>query len=262
MTCFSHALVKPPGRSFASGLTSANEGPPDYDKALAQHASYCEALAKCGLKITRIAADEAFPDGTFVEDAALVTARGAVLTLPGAPSRRGETDSLAPALIAFFAKLERIALPGTLDGGDVAQAGEHFFIGQSARTNAEGAAQLQAQLRAWDFSSTVVDMRTTPQLLHLKSGISYLGNGTWAVMQGLDEIATVLGIKSSAAVVCVDAEEGYAANCVRINDRVLVAGGYPRFTAALRARGFLPLEVDVSEFRKMDGGLSCLSLRF
>jgi dimethylargininase len=258
---FSHAIVRPPGRSFADGLTTSTEGRPDYHRAVEQHGRYCEALRACGLSVTEVAADEAHPDATFVEDTAIVSAHGAVVTVPGAPSRRGEVAAIQRALQRFFSRPVQMTLPGTLDGGDVAQADEHFYIGLSQRTNAAGAQQLATLLRGLGFSTDVVDMGASPALLHLKTGIAYLGDGVWVLATGAADIAAQLGA-ADGQIIRVAAGESYAANCVRINDRVLVAEGYPHLLQALRERGYAPLPVDVSEFRKMDGGLSCLSLRF
>ncbi len=144
MTQFRRAIVRPPSRTFADGLTASSLGPPDLDKALAQHATYCAALERCGLTLTYLAADDALPDSTFVEDPAILTAKLAILTNPGAPSRRGEVASIARALPEFFDHIVRIETPGTVDGGDVCQADEHFFIGLSDRTNEDGARQLAA----------------------------------------------------------------------------------------------------------------------
>ena len=133
---FSRAIVRTPGQSFANGLTaSAALGRPDIDLALAQHAAYCEALRRCGLEVTVLPPDERFPDGTFVEDTAVVAARTAVATRPGAPTRTGEVEVVAAALRHFRPALEQIQAPGTVDGGDVCQAEDHFLIGVSARTN-------------------------------------------------------------------------------------------------------------------------------
>jgi dimethylargininase len=143
-----------------------------------------------------------------------------------------------------------------LDGGDICEAGEHFFLGVSHRTNEEGARQLAASLASNGFTSEVVDVRGVQSILHLKSGVSYIGENTLVV---IEEMA---GLFPGYERIVVTREESHAANCVRVNDRVLVPAGYPRLAGELRVRGFDPLELDMSEFQKMDGGLSCLSLRF
>ena len=259
---FTRAIVRRPSENFAAGLTSAQSGPPDVAKALQQHERYCDALRGCGLEVTIIDAAPDYPDGTFVEDTAIVTPRGAVVTRPGAESRRGEVESVAPALRKFFGHVQQITAPGTVDGGDVCEADGHYLIGLSQRTNEEGARQLAEHLRHMHYTASVVDVRGSPALLHLKSGISYLGAGRWVAAQevrGTFESWSGLPVRE---LIVAQTPESYAANCVRINDAVLVPEGYPRIAAQLRDKGYKPLPLEVSEFRKMDGGLSCLSLRF
>ena len=127
---FTRAIVRPPAASFASGLSSATEGPPDLNLALAQHSAYVEALRACGLNVTPLQPEEAYPDGTFVEDTAIMTGRGAILMRPGAPSREGETRGMALCLRNFFEELPSISAPGTVDGGDICEADGHFLIGK------------------------------------------------------------------------------------------------------------------------------------
>jgi dimethylargininase len=253
---FTEAIVRIPGKNFASGLTTAQLGVPEFGKVVEQHARYCEALTACGLRITTLAADETHPDSTFVEDTAVVTNHGAVLTRPGARSREGEVRAMRPVLQQFFPALKEITAPGTVDGGDICEAGNHFFLGISERTNHEGADQLARSLAEMGFTSEMVDVRGIKSILHLKSGVSYIGGHTVVVMEEL------AGLFAGYEQIIVAPEESYAANCVRVNDKVFVARGYPRLVAELQARGFAPLELEMSEFQKMDGGLSCLSLRF
>jgi len=258
MSEFSRAIVRPPGATFPRGLSSANLGPPNLALALSQHAAYCEALRTCGLALTVLEADARFADGTFVEDTAVLADRLTVVTRPGAPSRLGEVHSVRACLQGLRGEVREILAPGTLDGGDICQAGAHFFVGVSQRTNSDGAGQFCEIVRAAGYSASTLDIRGNARLLHLKSGIAYLGDGRLLAVPGLPRAAEIAGYE----IVEVDALEAYAANCVRINDRVLVAAGYPRTTEALRALGLAPLPLDTSEFRKLDGGLSCLSLRF
>lgn len=259
---FTRAIVRPPSASFASGLSSATEGPPDLNRALAQHAAYVQALRDCGLKITPLAPDEAYPDGTFVEDTAIMTGRGAILMRPGAPSREGEVRGMALCLRNFYQELPAISAPGTVDGGDICEADGHFLIGISARTNEQGARQLAEHLARWGYSSSTLDIRSNAALLHLKSGIAYLGDGAWVADGGIEaELRTREGVRVHDVILASPAE-AYAANCVRINEVVLLAAGYPGMSASLNKLGFRTVSLDMSEFRKMDGGLSCLSLRF
>jgi len=259
---FTRAIVRPPAGSFAAGLSSGAEGSPDVDRAVAQHAAYVQALRGCGLTITQLEPDEAYPDSTFVEDTAIVTARGAILTRPGAPSRAGEVHSIGRCLGNFYAELGSIAPPGTVDGGDVCEADGHFLIGISARTNEQGARQLTQHLRRWGYAASVIDITGNPTLLHLKSGIAYLGDGAWVADPGVEgDLTTKAGVEVRDMILVPHAE-AYAANCVRVNDALLVPCGYPQTSAALASRGLRLVHLEVSEFRKMDGGLSCLSLRF
>src|SRR3984885_3046431 len=155
---FTRAIVRPPGSTFADGLTSANLGKPDLTKALQQHAAYCAALQRCGLALTRLDSDAAFPDSTFVEDPAVLTDNLAILTNPGALARQGEVTGIAKALAPFYSRTARIEPPGTVDGGDVCQADDHFFIGLTARTNSEGARQLSEILASEDYTASVVNL--------------------------------------------------------------------------------------------------------
>ncbi len=251
--------MRVPGRSYASGLTtSAAQGPPDRAFTLQQHAAYCDALRGCGLELTVLDADERYPDGTFVEDTAVVAARVAVATRPGAPSRAGEVGEVASTLARLRPDLASISPPGTLDGGDVCQVEEHFLIGISQRTNEAGAKQLADILARHGYSASLIDIRNHPTLLHLKSGIAYLGEHRFTVSAD----AASLDLPQGYETIVVDPVEAYAANCVRVNDTVLVASGFPRLAGQLDALGYSVRTLEVSEFQKMDGGLSCLSIRF
>ncbi|HEU5238577.1 MAG TPA: hypothetical protein VFU37_15705 [Pyrinomonadaceae bacterium] len=273
---FTRAIVRPPARNFAEGLTSAALGAPNYGRALEQHEAYCAALLRCGLEVTRLEPDTGYPDSTFVEDVAIVTRTLAILTRPGAPSRTGEVEIMRRPLANFFDTVLEIQAPGTVDGGDICQAGDHFFIGVSDRTNETGAKQLAALLKDAGYESSLIDMRqsaaaaatgsraqsvpgvvATGSLLHLKSGIAYLGNNRLAITKALSGRSEFAGYD----LVHVDENEEYAANCVRINDYVLIAAGFPKFQAELDALGYQTIALEMSEFQKMDGGLSCLSLR-
>jgi dimethylargininase len=253
-----NAIVRIPGRNFSDGLTTVDLGVPDYETALLQHAWYCRALVECGLHVTTLDADLRHPDSTFVEDTAILTRRGAILTRPGASSRAGEVAAIGGIVRSLFPVALEIESPGTVDGGDICEAEDHFFIGLSQRTNEEGARQLAEHLAGLGYSSSTIDVRQMTSILHLKSGISYIGNNTMVVMEemaGNEQFRPYNLIR-------VTAEESYGANSVRVNNRVLVAAGYPHLEAELAARGFACLALEMSEFRKMDGGLSCLSLRY
>lgn len=219
---------------------------------------YCTALERCGLTLTHLPPDDAFPDSTFVEDPAIVTSKFAILTNPGAPSRQGEVKSIATALPEFFDRIARIEAPGTVDGGDICQADDQFFIGLSERTNEEGAHQLAALLAREGFTSSVVDIRAASKVLHLKTGVSYLGDRRLVAMR---EIADHKAFRDYD-VIAIAPEENYAANLLRINEFVVLAAGFPKIAKTVADFGHTIVPLDMSEFRKMDGSLSCLSLRF
>lgn len=255
---FKNAIVRTPGKNFPQGLTSANLGQPDYQKALEQHSAYCHTLQQCGLHVTFLEPDLEYPDSTFVEDTAVLIPSAAILTYPGAASRIGEVTSVQSQLQRFYQKFYRITPPGSLEGGDICQAGAHFFIGLSDRTNDEGARQLAEYLKIEGYTSSIVDIRNIKGILHLKSGIAYLGNNTIIATDPLKDHPAFKDYR----LILVDPKEDYAANCVLINGCVLLANGYPKIKEKLEKFGFTTISLDVSEFQKMDGGLSCLSLRF
>ena len=258
MNVLTKAIVRPPAPNFAEGLTTANLGAPDYERALAQHDAYCQTLKQCGLKVIRLEPDPLYPDSTFVEDTAVFTEKCAVLTRPGAPSRSGEVASMRKALTEIFPSLGEIQSPGTMDGGDICEAGNHFFIGNSERTNEAGASQLAELLAPFGYSSSFINIRDLKSVLHLKSGLSYVGDNRLAVIEALADCPEFVDYD----LVRVNDAEMYAANCIRVNDHVLVASGFPVFEGKLRELGYQTIAVEMSEFQKMDGGLSCLSLRF
>ena len=254
---FTRAIVRAPSANFADGLTSVDLGEPNYELALAQHEAYCRALEDCGLRLTRLAADERYPDSTFVEDTAVLTERGAVITRPGAASRAGEIEEIRRVLSDHYPGVFEIREPGTLDGGDICEAGGKFFIGVSQRTNELGAAQLAAFLGGFGYDSTLIDIRSLSNILHLKSGLAYLGGNRMLVIDELKHLRL-----DNYEVINVDKTEAYAANCLAVNDRILIAAGFPALERRLHELGYKTTALNMSEFQKMDGGLSCLSLRF
>jgi dimethylargininase len=255
---FRRAIVRRPGDNFAEGLTTAELGMPDFSLTLSQYDAYCQALEDCGLELIRLPADLQHPDSTFVEDTAVLTGGSATLARAGAASRIGEVDGVRETIRRFYSVVHEIAMPGTLDGGDVCEAGSHAFIGVSHRTNEAGARQLGEFLAVEGLTSSLVDIRGATSILHLKSAIAYLDNNHLVVMEemaGREEF-------SGYDLIRVPPQESYACNCVLVNDRVLVPAGFPRLHEELIRCGYELLPLEMSEFRKMDGGLSCLSLRF
>jgi dimethylargininase len=252
------AIVRPPSANFADGLTSVDLGKPDYGLAIEQHEAYCRVLESCGLSLIRLEADERYPDSTFVEDTAVVTSRGVIMAQPGAASRLGEIDEVELVLRKFFTRFYAIHEEGRLDGGDICEASDHFFIGVSRRTNEAGAAQFAEFLDAMGYGATLIDIRSLSNILHLKSGLAYLGGNRMLVIDELKNLNQL----GDYELINVDKAEAYAANCLVVNNRILVASGFPALERRLRELGYDTVVLDVSEFQKMDGGLSCLSLRF
>ena len=252
---FTQAIVRKPCPEMTEGMTTARLGIPDYEVALQQHQAYVEALHSLGLEITALEADSRYPDSVFVEDVALCTPGMAVVTAPGAPSRRGEEREMEQVLRRFYGKIEKIVSPGTLDAGDVMVAGSHYYIGISARTSETGAEQLIGILEKYGLTGEKVE---AGPMLHLKTGAAYLENDTVLVAGPMEHHPAFSRLQK---LVVPEGEE-YAANAVWINGTVLVADGFPRTRDLLEGAGYTVIQVPVSEYQKQDGGLSCLSLRF
>ena len=253
-----NAILRRPAANFAEGLTTVSLGKPRFVKVDRQYQGYCDALAQCGVALTILEADPDHPDSTFVEDTAVLIGTQAILTRPGAKSRESEVKSIRETLAQFFSSFAEIQAPATLDGGDICEAENHFFIGLSRRTNEEGATQLAEILAGEGYTSSVVDIRAMKTILHLKSGVAYLGSNHLIVMEEMASRKEFAGYD----LIRVKAEESYAANCVRINDSVLIPSGYSALKSDLEQLGYSIIPLEMSEFQKMDGGLSCLSLRF
>ena len=256
MKKFSHIIARTPAKSLINGLTSANLGKPDYQKALDQHNNYIRALQQCDVDITILPASEEFPDSVFVEDVALCTPHCAIITRPGAETRRAETTLITEAINRFYPnKVEYIQAPGTVEAGDIMMVDKHFYIGLSARTNQEGAKQMIAILEKYGLSGSVV---TLEKVLHLKTGLAYLEHNN---LLASGEFITKPEFQH-LNIIEIPEEESYAANCIWVNERVIMPAGYPITKAKITALGYQVIEVDTSEYRKIDGGVSCMSLRF
>ena len=167
MTKFTNVIVRKPGKSLCNGITSAPElGQPIYERAVEEHDDYIAALKQCGVEVTELPALEEYPDSCFVEDPAVITRCGAIITNPGADSRNGEKDEIEPTIRQFFddEHVKHIVAPGTLDGGDVMMVGDHFYVGRSARTNEEGIRQFIEILEGWGLEGSEVPLE---EVLHL-----------------------------------------------------------------------------------------------
>ena len=252
---FKHAIVRKPAKSMVNGITEAQLGKPEYEKALQQHSDYIKALESCGLKVKVLEADERFPDSCFIEDVSVCTSKFAVITNPGAESRNGEIVAIKDVLPEYFDEIRNIGLPSTLDGGDIMMVEDHFYIGLSDRTNIHGANQLISILEDDEMVGSVVEMN---EMLHLKTGINYIGDGNFLVT---GEFIDHPAFKDLNKHIVPD-DEAYAANSLWINGTIIVPANFPKTKKMIEELGYKTIEVDTSEFRKLDGGLSCLSLRF
>ena len=252
---FTKAIVKFPCRNMVAGLSSAELGQPDYNLALKQHKEYISALEYCGLEVHILEADENYPDSCFIEDIALLTPHCAIITNPGANTRKGEIIGIKAQLEKFYTNIEQIEDPGTIEAGDIMMTGSHYYIGLSERTNKQGAEQMIYILDKYGMSGSIVKLK---EVLHLKTGLAYLENNN------LLASGEFLNKKEFQKfnIIEIDKSEAYAANCIWVNDHVIIPAGYPGTNQQIKDAGYKTIEVDVSEFRKLDGGLSCLSLRF
>lgn len=251
---FTRAITRKPGYNFGHGITTSNFETPSYELILKQHQAYVKTLRALGLDLIVLEALPDYPDAYFVEDVAVVTPDVAVITNPGAEDRKGEEDTIEPAL-AKYRKTVRIHSPGTVDGGDVLMVGSHFFIGISDRTNKEGAEQLGLIIEKYGNTWTTVHVEAG---LHLKSSINYIGKNTLLITERFADHNEFKGYDK----IILDKTEKYAANTLLINDSLIIPEGFLNTMKKLEVTGLDIIELDVSEVRKMDGGLTCMSLRF
>lgn len=235
-------------------LTYHAKQPIDFAKAIAQHEAYEECLRLLGARVISLPPEPDLPDAVFVEDAAIVVDEVAVIPIMGAASRRPETKSLAQALSAYR-PLRFMQPPATLDGGDVMRIGRRLFVGASSRTNAEGISQLRAFLSPFDYEVTAVDVR---QCLHLKSGCSYVGRNSILVNREMVDATRLAEFE----LIDVPRSEPNAANVLEIEDVVIIPSSFPETIGLLEARGFIVKGIDVSEFQKAEGGITCKSIIF
>jgi len=233
-------------------LTFVGRRPIDIARAEAQHAAYRRALERAGAAVEVIPADDRLPDAPFVEDTAVVFDEIAVIARPGAPSRRAELDAVALAL-SRYRPLTFIQAPATLDGGDVLRIGRECFVGLSTRTNADGAGQLSAILGAHGYRVTPV---VVTGCLHLKSAVAAIGADTVLVNPAWIDASAFRGYRW----IDVPDTEPFAADCLVVDGVVHVSTSYPRTLDLIRRQGFVTEVIEISEFEKAEGGLTCLSL--
>lgn len=253
---FERALARTPGDSAVEGIRDIDRGPPSIGALRREHDAYVAALRASGVTVEVLPALEAYPDSLFVEDTALVFPEGAIVLRPGAPSRFGEAEAIAPVLRRHFAECIGMPGPGFADGGDVLVTPETVYIGLSKRTDEVGAAALVECLAHFGRRGRVV---TPPAgLLHLKTGCGLLDDETVLATGALAASGLLAGLR------CIEVAEGEdeAANALRVNDFVLIDDRCRRTIDRLDRAGYRAVPVAVREAGKLDAGLSCMSLRW
>jgi dimethylargininase len=249
---FDRALVRKPAASVVDGLRSGPEAP-RHDRVLAEHRAYVAALEAAGIAVETLPALDEHPDSVFVEDPAFVLCGGAILLRPGAPSRFAEPATLAPALNRHFTHIAEVD-EGFIDGGDILVLPGEILIGLSARTDERGARRFRGLVGELGRSARIVE--TPPGLLHLKTGCALIDEATLIAAPALAPLF------AAYEVLATPADETAAANLIRVNDRVLMAAGFPKTAALLAQRGLDVVETPAAEIAKIDAGLSCMSLRW
>lgn len=238
----------------ACELTHVERAPIDVERAVAQHRAYQRLLATLGCKVLTLEAEADYPDAVFVEDVAVVVDEVAVMTRPGAESRRGEGIAVAE-LLARHRPLRHIEAPGTLDGGDVMRIGRTVYVGQSGRSNAAGIEQLRAALAEFGYDVRAVPIR---ECLHLKSAVTQVADDTVLVQPRWVDPLNFAPLR----VIEVDPTEEHAANTLRIGHTVLMPDSFPHTRQRLADAGIDTLTLDVSELQKAEGALTCCSVIF
>ena len=253
---FSRAITRRPAASITRGLRAEETGTPDLASMLEAHAHYVATLKSTGAQVIELPPLEAFPDAVFVEDTTLCLPRGAVMMRPGAPSRMGEVAQMESTIRSVYDDVRQISGPGHIEGGDILVTGREILAGRSDRTDAAGVAELAGIVADWGYS--VREVFTPPGVLHFKTDCSLLDEETILSTKRLD----ASGCFEDYRVLHVAEGEEAAANSIRFNQLVLAPAGFPRTTEMLRRNGYEVVEIDNSECAKLDGGMSCLSLRF
>lgn len=253
---FSRAITRRPAPTIARGLRAEDIGNPDFDGMIAAHKAYVAALKSTGAEVIELGSLDAFPDAQFVEDTALCLPQGAILMRPGAPSRMGEVNQMAPTLRNCYETVLEIKGPGHVEGGDILVTGREILVGRSERTDAEGVAEL-AKITS-DWGHKLREVFTPEGVLHFKTDCSLMDAETILSTRRLDASGCFEGYR---VLHVADGEEA-AANAIRFNNLVLMAAGFPRTAEMLDREGYQVVEIDNTDCAKLDGGMSCLSLRF
>jgi dimethylargininase len=255
VTDFTHAIARKPARSVVGGVRAGKGPDPNFDGVKNEHAAYCAALVKAGVALTILPPLEAYPDSIFVEDPALVFPEGAILLRPGARSRAGEAEEIAPTLRERFEIV--LALEGGhAEGGDILVTPERVMIGLSARTDKAGAEALTGLLAKLGKRAAIVE--TPKDVLHFKTDCALLDDETVLTTRRLSKSGVFKGFRE---IIVPDGEEA-AANALRVNTALFVGARFRRTTERLADAGYNVVPLAVDEIGRIDAGLSCMSLRW
>jgi dimethylargininase len=255
-TRFSHAITRAPDSSLVDGLRAVDRGAPDLDLFKAHHADYIAALRATGATVITLAPLAGFPDAVFVEDTALCLPEGAIIMRPGVPSRLGEVRAMAPVLAGYYGEVRTVEGPGHIEGGDILTTEREILVGRSSRTDAHGIDELRRLVAPWNYR--VREVRTPLGVLHFKTDCALVDEET---ILATDRLAAS-GCFDGYRLIRTPAGEEAAANAVRFNELLLLPAGFPRTADRLSSAGYTIREIGNSEAAKLDGGMSCLSLRF
>jgi dimethylargininase len=255
-THFNNAIVRSPGRSIAQGLRARDAGNPDPERFADQHRAYIQALEDAGVRVRVLPALEEFPDSVFIEDSALCLPWGAVTLRPGATTRTGEGAVMEGVLKSCFDDVRAIGEDGFIEGGDILLTESEIIVGLSARTDAAGAAALKDRVTGWGGNVRILE--TPPDVLHFKTACGLIDDETILLTGALDQMDFFKGYRT---IITPEGEEA-AANAIAVNDRVFVSEGFPKTAELLDNSGYKVITIATGEAAKVDGGLSCMSLRF
>ena len=254
-------IVRQPPKSFSNALTTSqftNGEKPNFDLALKQHDEYVKTFKQLGLNVIVLEAEEEFPDCCFVEDQALIVNNHVFFPISGAPSRRGEQKKVVEVLSPYMKSIHWCQEPGRIDGGDVVRVGDIFYIGKSSRSNDAGITQFQDFLIKLDFESYVVNVPDFS--LHLTTLCSSPNPNLLLIPESSKDKLLFKKLPKNVEIIPIPDVETYGCNTIGVNNKIIISEGYPTIKKVLIEKEFEIIELPMSEFRAVDGSLTCLSL--